>query len=156
MASMSAEPYQENAGFRKPSAMEAFFNKAFGFLIGLGIGPKYIYLLQVRGRKSGRVFSTPVSLIEIGGKQYLVGPRGRTQWARNAEAAGEITLKKGSNPKKYRISPVADVDKPEKLKLYLDSYPGAVKRFFPVPPGSPVEAFREISSNYPVFELCGI
>ncbi len=145
-------PESNNAPFRAPSAFEAFFNRAFGFLVGLGIGPKYIYLLRVRGRKSGRIFSTPVNLIEMGGKKFLVGPRGETQWARNAEAAGEITLKKGS-AKKYGVTPVKDEEKPAKLKLYLDSYPGAVKRFFPVPPGSPVEAFREIAQNYPVFEL---
>jgi F420H(2)-dependent quinone reductase len=139
--------------FQAPSAFEAFLNRAFGFLVGLGIGPKYIYLLQVRGRKSGRIFSTPVDLIEIEGTKYLVGPRGRTQWARNAEAAGEVTLKKGSDSRKYRVTPIADSEKPPKLKLYLDSYSGAVKRFFPVPPGSPVEAFRDIAQNYPVFAL---
>jgi hypothetical protein len=39
------------------------------------------------------------------------------------------------------------------LKEYLDRYQSAVKKFFPVPPSSPVEAFREIATNYPVFEL---
>ena len=141
------------AEFVQPTAGEAFFNRAFGFLVGLGVGPKYLYLLQVQGRKSGRVYSLPVSLAELRGKQYLVAPRGRTQWVRNAEAAGEITLKKGGTRKRFQLRAVADGEKPEILKLYLDSYAGAVKRFFPVPPGTPVEAFRDISCNYPVFEL---
>ena len=29
----------------------------------------------------------------------------------------------------------------------------AVQRYFPVPASSPAAAFREIASNYPVFEL---
>jgi hypothetical protein len=41
--------------FRAPSAMEALFNRAFGLVIALGFGPAYIYLLEVRGRKSGPV-----------------------------------------------------------------------------------------------------
>jgi deazaflavin-dependent oxidoreductase (nitroreductase family) len=139
--------------FRAPSTGEALFNRAFGFLIGLGIGPKFIYLLQVRGRKTGRLYSSPVNLMELDGKQYLVAPRGRTQWVRNAEAAAEITLKRGSSRKNFQLLPVADSEKPPLLKLYLDSYASAVKKFFPVPAGSPVEAFRDIAPNYPVYEM---
>ena len=93
--------------FREPTAVEKLFNRSFGFLVGLGLGPSHIYLLQVRGRKSGKLFSTPVDLLELQGKRYLVAPRGRTQWVRNAEAAGEITLKKGSTRKKFRLRPIA-------------------------------------------------
>ncbi len=139
--------------FQKPSALEAFFNQAMGFLAGLGIGPEFIYLLQVKGRKTGRIFSTPVNLMEVGGKQVLVAPRGRTQWVRNAEAVGEITLKRGSKRQRFGLRPIADEQKPELLKEYLDRYASAVKKFFPVAPGSQVEKFREIAGNYPVFEL---
>ena len=83
--------------FRAPSAVERVFNRAFGFVVGLGLGFSYNYLLQVRGRKSGKIYSTPIDLLERGGKRFLVAPRGRTQWVRNAEVAGEVTLKKGSN-----------------------------------------------------------
>src|SRR6266436_1254192 len=139
--------------FRQPSPMEALFNRALGFLVGLGIGPAYMQLLQVRGRKSGRVYSTPVNLLQVAGKPYLVAPRGNTQWVRNAEASGEIVLKRGKQQRKYRVRPIADSEKPEILKLYLDSYKSAVQQYFPVPAGSPPTAFREIAANYPVFEL---
>ena len=141
------------AEFRAPSAIEALFNRTFGFLVGLGIGPKFIYLLQVRGRKSGKIYSSPVNVMEIGGKQILVAPRGRAQWVRNAEAAGEITLKRGGYRRQFGLRPIADAGKAEVLKEYLDRYASAVRKFFPVPPGSAVEAFRDIAGNYPVFEL---
>ena len=147
---MGAETMAE---FRKPSGGEAFFNRAMGFLAGLGIGPSFIYLLQVRGRKSGKIFSTPVNLMEFDGKQVLVAPRGKAQWVRNAEAAGEISLKRGSTRLRFALREIADVEKPPILKEYLDRYASAVKKFFPVEPGSPVEAFRGIASKYPVFEL---
>ncbi len=139
--------------FRKPSAAEAFFNRALGFLVGLGIAPGYMQLLQVRGRKTGHVYSTPVNLLQVGGKPYLVAPRGRTQWVRNAEATGEIVLKRGSARRKYRLRPLSDPEKPEILKLYLESYKSAVQRYSPVPAGSPAAAFRDLALNYPVFEL---
>lgn len=146
----------QSSAFRKPNPLEALFNRAFGFLVGLGIAPSYMQLLQVRGRKSGRVYSSPVNLLEINGKPYLVAPRGRTQWVRNAESAGEISLKRGSQRHKYRLRPVPDADKPDILKLYLHSYKSAVQQFFPIPAGSPAAVFRGIASNYPVFELLPI
>jgi deazaflavin-dependent oxidoreductase (nitroreductase family) len=139
--------------FRPPNLVEAGFNRVMGVLAGLGIGPSFIYLLQVRGRKSGRIFSTPVNLMEIGGRQILVAPRGRTQWVRNVEAAGEITLKRGSKRLRFGLQPIAQEQKPPILKEYLDRYASAVAKFFPVKPGSPAEAFRPIAANYPVFDL---
>ena len=86
--------------FQAPSAIEALFNQTFGFLVGLGIGPKFIYLLEVRGRKTGKIYSAPVNMMDLGRKLYLVAPRGRANWVRNAEAAGEVTLKRGSSRKR--------------------------------------------------------
>jgi len=89
--------------FREPSGGEKIFNRLFGFLVGIGLGFSHHYLLQVRGRNSGKLYSTPINLLELKGKSYLVAPRGRTQWVRNAEAAGEVTLKKGSSRRKFRL-----------------------------------------------------
>ena len=143
----------EKAAFDAPSPIAAVFNRVLGVLVGLGISPGYMHLLQVRGRKSGRIYSTPVNLIEHNGKPYLIAPRGRTQWVRNAEAAGEITLKRGSTRHGYRLRALPDAEKPGILRLYLDRYRSQVQRYFPVPAGSPPEAFRGVAANYPVFEL---
>jgi len=139
--------------FREPTPVEKIFNRVFGFLVGLGLGFSHNYLLQVRGRKSGKLYSTPVDLLQRNGKRYLVAPRGRTQWVRNAEAAGEITLKRGSSRQKFRLLPISDADKPPILKAYLDNFKREVQTYFPVPAGSPAEAFVELAANYPAFEL---
>jgi deazaflavin-dependent oxidoreductase (nitroreductase family) len=139
--------------FREPSAVEKIFNRVFGFVVGMGLGFSYNYLLQVRGRKSGKLYATPINLLEIHGKRFLVAPRGRTQWVRNAEAAGEVTLKKGSSSQRFRLRPVAETEKPEILKAYLDNFKSEVQRYFPVAAGSPVESFVELAGSYPVFEL---
>jgi deazaflavin-dependent oxidoreductase (nitroreductase family) len=141
------------AKYQPPSMFEAIFNRTFGFLASLGLAPKFIYQLEVRGRKTGKIYRSPVNLMEIAGKRILVAPRGRTQWIRNAEAAGEITLRRAAYRQAFTLRPIADTDKPPLLKEYLDRYSSAVKKFFPIPPASPVESFREIAPNYPVFEL---
>jgi deazaflavin-dependent oxidoreductase (nitroreductase family) len=142
--------------FRAPTAVERGFNRVFGFLVGLGLGFSHSYLLQVRGRKSGKLFSTPVDLLELGGKRFLVAPRGRTQWVRNAEAAGEVTLKKGKTQRKYRLRAIPDAEKPVILKAYLDSFKREVQTYFPVPAGSPVQAFTGLVESYPAFELTAV
>lgn len=139
--------------FREPSRVERLFNRAFGVLVGLGLSPRDNYLVQVRGRKTGRVHSTPISILEAGGRRFLVAPRGRAQWVRNAEAAGGVVLARGSSRRAFRIRPVRDDDKPELLKAYLERYKLAVQRYFPVPAGSDARVFRAVADRYPVFEL---
>src|SRR6266704_1874622 len=139
---------RDERDFRKANAPERFFNRAFGFLVGLGLSPSFNYLLEVRGRKSGKIYSTPVNLHEVNGKQYLVAPRGRTQWVQNAEVAGEVALKKRGTRLQFRLRALLDSEKPEVLKSYLSCYRSAVQRFFPVPPDAPLEAFAKIAAGY--------
>src|SRR6266536_3630957 len=139
--------------FLKPSATEQLFNLVFGFLVGLGVAPSYCYVLQVRGRKTGKLYSTPVNLLEMEGKGLLVAPRGRTQWVRNAEASGEVTLKRGSYQKTFHLRAVESQEKLSALKAYLDQFRREVQRYFSVHAGSPPEAFAEVEERYPVFEL---
>jgi deazaflavin-dependent oxidoreductase (nitroreductase family) len=139
--------------FREPTPVEKIFNRVFGFLVGVGLGFSYNYLLQVRGRKSGKLYSTPVNLLKLNDNQFLVAPRGRTQWVRNAEAAGEVTLKRGSARLQFRLRPLSDAEKPEILKAYLDNFKSEVQRYFPVAAGSPPEAFADLIESYPAFEL---
>src|SRR5208283_5237395 len=139
--------------FNPPTALERTFNRTFGLLVGLGFGLKHNYLLQVRGRKSGKLYSTPIDLLELDGRRFLVAPRGRTQWVRNAEAAGEVLLKKGSFRQSFHLKPIPDAEKPQYLKAYLDRFKTTVQRYFPVPAGSDEKAFAPIAADYPVFEL---
>ncbi len=141
------------SAFREPTAVERVFNRALGTLIGWGIGPAHIYLLEVRGRKTGKVYTTPVDPLELNGKRYLVAPRGRTQWVRNAEAAGEVVLRRGGKHQRHRVRIIPDTEKPSILKAYLDSYKREVQRYFSVSAGSSPEAFVAVAANYPVFEL---
>jgi deazaflavin-dependent oxidoreductase (nitroreductase family) len=144
---------QESKHFNQPTTVDRAINKLFGLLVGLGLGLPHNYLLQVRGRKSGRVYSTPVDVLSRDDKRYLVAPRGYTQWVRNAIASGTVSLKKGRQSEEFGIRILPDDEKPEILKSYLDRYKLTVQRYFPLPAGSPIEAFRPLTEQYPVFEL---
>ncbi|MEW6210419.1 MAG: nitroreductase family deazaflavin-dependent oxidoreductase [Acidobacteriota bacterium] len=136
----------------KLKAIDRFFNRAFGLLVRIGFGLKHNHLLEVRGRKSGRIYSTPVNVLERDGARYIVAPRGYTQWVRNVLSNGEASLVKGRRREKIRLQPVAK-EKAEILKAYLDRYKLTVQRYFPVPAGSPAEMFEPLAEQYPVFEV---
>src|SRR5690349_10198424 len=135
--------------FLKPSPFERLFNRLFGVLVGWGIGLPHNYLVQVHGRKSGRIYSMPVDVLDFNGKRYLVAPRGETQWVRNARAAGQLWLKKSASRRQYALRELQDREKPQILKEYLNRYKTTVQRYFSVPASSPVEAFSEFAQRYP-------
>ncbi len=139
--------------FLQPSFVARWINRVFGVLVGWGIGLSHNYLLEVQGRKTGRVYSTPVNVLDRNGKRFVVGTRGETQWARNARMTGQIWLRKGSRREAFQLRPLADGEKPEILREYLNRYKLTVQRFFPVHAGSPLESFSAIAADYPVFEL---
>jgi deazaflavin-dependent oxidoreductase (nitroreductase family) len=139
--------------FREPRTLERLYNKAFGALVGWGLGPRDYHLLQVKGRRTGRVYSMPVIVVEMGGAMFLVAPRGRTQWARNVEAAPDVMLSRGSRRSTYRVRAIPDAEKAPVLRAYLHRYRSVVQRYFPLAAGSPPEAFAAIAGRYPVFEL---
>jgi len=139
--------------FNKPKAIDRFFNRALGLLLRFGLGLSHNYLLEVRGRKTGRIYSTPVDLLSHNGSRFIVAPRGQTQWVRNVLANGEATLVKGSRREKILLKPLEDDSKPEVLKAYLDRYRLTVQRYFPIEAGSPAEAFQPLTARYPVFRL---
>jgi deazaflavin-dependent oxidoreductase (nitroreductase family) len=143
----------ESPPFLKPSPVESLFGRALGALLRLEVGPAHMRVLEVRGRKSGTIYALPVDPLQHDGRLYLVAPRGRTQWVRNVEASAEVTLRRGGAVERYAVRSLADSEKSPILKAYLDGFRREVQRFFPVAPGSPVDAFAPLSSRYPAFEL---
>jgi deazaflavin-dependent oxidoreductase (nitroreductase family) len=139
--------------FQKESTLDRFFNRMMGQALRLGFAPGYMRLLEVRGRKSGKTFTTPVNVLDYQGKRWLVAARGETAWARNARAAGHVVLRRGSSTESFTVRELADTDKPEVIKAFLDRFKSQVQRFFDIPAGSPPDAFRATASRTPVFEL---
>ena len=139
--------------YERPSAIGVFVNKLVGKLAAWGLGPSYMVQLTVRGRKSGKLYSTPVNLLSFEGQDYLVAPRGTTSWVRNARAVGEVTLKHGRTGETVRLEEVDDAVKPPLLKAYLERYKSAVQQYFTVQAGADVTKFATIASTHPVFRI---
>ena len=69
---------------------------------GALLGPNA--LITVRGRKSGLPRTTPVALVELQGKRWVIGTFGETNWVRNLRASGEATLSMGRRQEQVKAS----------------------------------------------------
>jgi deazaflavin-dependent oxidoreductase (nitroreductase family) len=131
------------------------FNRMVAGLTRAGISVLGSRILEVRGRKSGLTRRTPVNLLSLDGREYLVAPRGETEWVRNVRAdGGKLDLLVGSRRQHYRAEEVADADKVDVLREYLRRWKAEVGIFFEgVGPDSTDEQIREIAPKHPVFRL---
>jgi deazaflavin-dependent oxidoreductase (nitroreductase family) len=129
------------------------FNRMVHTLGRLGISLAGAETLAVRGRKSGEIRTNPVNPFELGGRTYLLAPRGTTEWVRNLRAAGEGELRKGSRARRFRAEEVADSDKLPLLRLYVDRWAWEAKDFLGVGKDATDEQLREIAAENPAFEI---
>jgi deazaflavin-dependent oxidoreductase (nitroreductase family) len=127
-------------------------NRLIRLLLRLGLSPPHTYLLTVRGRKSGRLYSTPVTLVEEAGQRWLVAPYGEVAWVRNARTAKQVTLTRNHRTETVRILELSAQDAGPILKKYLAQVP-VVRPFFDVTPKSNLRDFITEALRHPVFRI---
>jgi deazaflavin-dependent oxidoreductase (nitroreductase family) len=123
-------------------------------LLRFGLAPKGTYLLSVKGRRTGRIHSTPVTLVE-NGERHLVAPYGEVGWVKNARAAGEVTLSRGRRSETLAIDELPAQEAAPVLREYLKKAAVVVGPFFDAERDSPLEAFAAEADRHPVFRLRG-
>ena len=130
------------------------FNPLVQLLARLGVSVYGSRILAVRGRRSGEWRTTPVNLLEFRGQQYLVAPRGVTQWVRNVRAGSDVELRLGSSREPVQLVEVPDTEKPEILRAYLNKWKWEVGQFFEgVGPDASEEEIKRIAPNHPIFRI---
>lgn len=110
--------------------------------------------LRVRGRRTGQTRSVVVNLMSVGGRDFLVSPRGETQWVRNARVAGEVQTGTRRRSSTRRLIEVPDEAKPALLRNYLARWYWEVKGHMAglTPQSSDIE-LRAAAPSIPIFEL---
>jgi deazaflavin-dependent oxidoreductase (nitroreductase family) len=130
------------------------FNRVVALLTRLGVSVLGSRVLRVAGRKSGRLYTTPVNLLTLDGTRYLVAPRGNTQWVRNLRAAGGGELLLGRRTEPFQADEVPDADRVPILRAYLRRWKMEVGVFFDgVDADSPESELVRIAPNHPVFVI---
>jgi deazaflavin-dependent oxidoreductase (nitroreductase family) len=128
-------------------------NAIFGVLARAGVGPAH--LLTTRGRKTGRLRTIPVILIQQDDRRWLVAPYGTVSWVLNARAAGQVTLRRGRDRQDYTIRELSPAESGPVLKRYI-RVATAARPYFQAGKDSPAEDFIAEAHRHPVFELTPI
>ena len=127
-------------------------NRLIRALLALGAPLPRTYLLSVRGRRTGRIHSTPVTLVEHNGARWLVAPYGEVGWVKNARVAGEVSLGRGRRVETVKLVELSPEEAAAILKRYLTGVP-VVRPFFDVTPKSSEQEFAGEASRHPVFRI---
>ena len=138
----------------KPGMWTKMFNSVTAMMTRMGISVWGSRQLYVRGRSSGEMRQTPVNLLTLDGRRYLIAPRGTTQWVRNLRVAGEGELRLGRQVEKFVPQELTDEQKPVVLRAYLKRWKFEIGVFFDgVGPDSTDAQLLAVAHGYPVFAV---
>ncbi|MGB5112959.1 MAG: nitroreductase/quinone reductase family protein [Mycobacterium sp.] len=139
-----------------PNRAARAFNRVIRQLAELGVNIAGSRALRVRGRSTGQWRSVVVNVLTVDGRDYVVSPRGNTQWVRNARAAGSVQTGPRWHRHEVTVREVPDAAKPELLRRYLDRWYWEFKGHSGgLTPSSTELEVKEIAALIPVFELAG-
>jgi deazaflavin-dependent oxidoreductase (nitroreductase family) len=152
MPAPSSEP---TAHYQRPGWVTRHAAPFLNLLMRTGISVWGSRVLEHKGRRSGQLHHIPVNLLTVGADDYLVSPRGETEWVRNVRAAdGQLVLILGRRRSPHTAVEVPVADRTEILRSYLRRWKFEVGMFFEgVGPDSTEEEFAAIAARHPVFVL---
>ena len=137
-----------------PDRTAKIFNAVTKWLTNRGVSLLGSRVLSVRGRKSGQTRTTIINLFTYEGSQYLLAPRGHTEWVRNLRAAGEGELRLGRRAEHFTPVEIADADKEPLIRLYLRKWAWETGAFFDgLKADSPAADIEAAAPGFPVFRI---
>ena len=121
--------------------------------LGLPVGPSV--LLSVRGRKSGKIYTIPVALVETSGTSFLVAAFGEVNWVRNLRAAGQAHLTRRRRTEAIGVVELGAREAAPILKQFLreSQRVSFIKPYFRVTPHSSLTDFEQEALYHPVFRI---
>lgn len=140
--------------YDEPNRTARAANALIGWLAELGISIAGTRALRVRGRKTGKSRGVVVNVLRVNGVDYVVSPRGNTQWVRNVRAAGVVDMGPRWHRRRLSATEVPDAAKADLLKRYLDRWYWEVKGHIAgLTPDSGDDAIHAAAPSIPVFAL---
>lgn len=137
-----------------PGFAARLFNDLFRRLAEAGVSIQGSTALRVRGRSTGELRGVVVNLLTVDGRDYVVSPRGNTQWARNVRVAGEVEVGPARRGSRRKVVEIADDDKPALLAPYIERWYWQIKGHVGgLRPDSTIDEQRSVAPSIPVFEL---
>jgi deazaflavin-dependent oxidoreductase (nitroreductase family) len=140
--------------YDEPGRVARAANTLIRWLAELGVSIAGTRAISVLGRKTGKPRSVVVNVLTVDGVDYLVSPRGTTQWVRNVRAAGVVDVGPRWHRRRTPVTEMADTAKPDLLKRYLNRWYWEVKGHIAgLTPDSGDAELRAAAPSIPVFAL---
>ena len=121
-------------------------------LARLGLAGRSTHVLTVPGRESGRLWSTPVSIVRDGGERWLVAPYGERNWVRNARAAGWVELQRGRRRERLSVEELEPEQAVPVLREYYRRF-RVTRPFFEVTLEASHDEWLAEAPRHPAFRL---
>jgi len=130
-----------------------FANRAIIALNRLGVSFGTWYILSIPGRKTGKMRSTPVSVLHVNGQRYVITGF-ETHWVKNARKEGHGILARGRKKEQVVLVELPVEERPPILREFPRQVPHGVPFFEKLLniPGDP-EALAAAAPRCPVFRL---
>ncbi len=147
---------------RRPTMAGRVINRGWSALASLGVTPSVwpgtprigTITIETRGRRSGRTRANVVTWVEQDGERYLVSMLGeRSDWVRNARAAGGEAAIRHRGRRPVRLQEVPVEQRASILKAYLKRTAMSTRHHLGIDPEAPLEEFERIAPNHPVFRI---
>jgi hypothetical protein len=119
-----------------------------GFIVGS------MHILSVPGRRSGVLRSTPVSLLTVDGRRYIVAGLADADWVLNARAAGRGMLGRGRTEEHVSLTELPVAERAPVLREFPRLIPAGVPfftRLYGVT--ADPDAFAALADRCPVFRV---
>ncbi len=115
-------------------------------------------MLSVPGRKSGKLRTTPVSLLTVSGNRYIVSGLPDSDWVKNVQAVGWGILATGRKTERVALVELLVEERAPILREFPRLLPAGVGFFrqlygLPRDPAMLPEAFERLAPTCPVFRV---
>ena len=126
-----------------------------GTLLRFGLPVGSSALLSVRGRKSGKISTIPISLVEDSGTRFLVAAFGEANWVRNLRAAGQAQLTRRRRTKAIGVVELGTREAAPVLQQFFKESQNVsfIKPYFHVTLQSSLADFEQEALYHPVFRV---
>jgi hypothetical protein len=137
----------------RPNRFARLQNRASALVFSVGVWPRRLATLDVRGRRSGRTIAFPVVIADSDGERYLVAMLGeQANWVRNVRAAGGHAVLRHGRREAVLLLDVPVEARPAILRRYLAVAPGA-RPHIPVDRHASIDELAHIAPDIPVFRI---
>jgi glyoxylase-like metal-dependent hydrolase (beta-lactamase superfamily II) len=158
-----AVDYSARTRYRRPPRLYTRVQGRLGpLLTANGVGPRYVVVLEVPGRRSGVIRRTTLVRVAVGGEHFLVSLAGESEWVRNVRAAGGRAVVGRRERHAVSLVEVPPAERPAVIRAYLlragrrAASTAAAREahyYFGLSSDPSAEELRRAVEHYPVFRI---